>query len=79
MTKEDIINTYCKIRSIDNTIPDDLLDFMKDAAIEKLEEPKINYGVSSVNIAGIEFHVPDFLTKNNDSRRESKRTGRIIC
>lgn len=63
MTKEDIINAYCKIRSIDNTIPDEVLDFMKDAAIEKLEEPKINYGFESRKIAGIDFHVPEFLDK----------------
>lgn len=37
MKKEDIINAYCRIRTIDHTIPDDVLDFMKDAAIEKLE------------------------------------------
>lgn len=37
MKKEDIINAYCRIRTIDYTIPDDVLDFMKDAAIEKLE------------------------------------------
>ena len=37
MKKEDIINAYCRIRTIDNTIPDDVLDFMKNAAIEKLE------------------------------------------
>lgn len=31
-----IIDAYCRIRTIDQTIPDDVLDFMKDAAIEKL-------------------------------------------
>lgn len=41
MTKKDIIDAYTNIRTIDNTIPDDVLDFMKNAAIEKLEsEPK---------------------------------------
>lgn len=38
MTKSDIINAYCRIRTIDNTIPDDVLDFMKEAAIEKLNK-----------------------------------------
>jgi hypothetical protein len=38
MKKEDIIDAYCKIRTIDQTIPDDVLDFMKNAAIEALEE-----------------------------------------
>jgi hypothetical protein len=37
MTENDIRNAYCKIRSIDNTIPDEVLDFMKNAAIEKLK------------------------------------------
>jgi hypothetical protein len=39
MVKEnDIINAYCKIRTIDNTIPDDVLNFMKSASLEKLNE-----------------------------------------
>ena len=33
-----IRDTYCHIRTIDQTIPDDVLDFMKDAAIEKLRK-----------------------------------------
>jgi hypothetical protein len=36
MTEKDIISAYCKIRTIDQTIPDEVLDFMKEAAIEKL-------------------------------------------
>ena len=36
MKKKDIINAYCKIRTIDQTIPDEVLDFMKDAALSKL-------------------------------------------
>ena len=31
-----IIDAYCRIRTIDQTIPDDVLDFMKDCAIEKI-------------------------------------------
>lgn len=37
MKKEEIINAYCRIREIDQTIPDDILDFMKEAALEKLQ------------------------------------------
>lgn len=37
MKKQMIIDAYCKIRTIDNTIPDDVLDFMKEAALEKLK------------------------------------------
>lgn len=40
MKKKDIIDAYCKVRTIDHTIPDDVLDFMKQAAIEKLESEK---------------------------------------
>ena len=36
MTEKMIRDAYCKIRTIDQTIPDDVLDFMKDAAIEKM-------------------------------------------
>jgi len=36
MDNKKIIDAYCKIRTIDQTIPDDVLDFMKEAAIEKL-------------------------------------------
>lgn len=32
-----IIDAYVRIRTIDNTIPDDVLDFMKNAAIEKVK------------------------------------------
>lgn len=37
MTKKDIIDAYVRIRTIDNTIPDDVLDYMKDAALFRLE------------------------------------------
>jgi hypothetical protein len=37
MKKQDIINAYCRIREIDNTIPDEVLDFMKISALEKLD------------------------------------------
>jgi hypothetical protein len=37
MTQKDITDAWAKIRKIDNTIPDDVLNFMKDSAIEKLQ------------------------------------------
>jgi hypothetical protein len=37
MTEKMIIDAYCRIRTIDNTIPDDVLDFMKNSAIEKFQ------------------------------------------
>jgi len=36
MSEEEIRKAYVRIRTIDQTIPDDVLDFMKDCAIEKL-------------------------------------------
>lgn len=39
MTEQMIRDAYCKIRTIDQTIPDDVLDYMKEAAIEKLNSP----------------------------------------
>ena len=41
MNEKMIRDAYCRIREIDNTIPDDVLDFMKDSAIEKLNLLKI--------------------------------------
>jgi len=36
MKEEEIINAYCKIREIDCSIPDDVLDFMKYASIKEI-------------------------------------------
>ena len=33
-----IRDAYCIIRTIDQTIPDEVLDFMRDASIEKLNQ-----------------------------------------
>lgn len=38
MNKKMIIDAYCKIRTIDQTISDDVLDFMKDCALKQLEQ-----------------------------------------
>lgn len=37
ITREDIRKAYVKIRSIDNTIPDEVLDFMKNASFNQLK------------------------------------------
>jgi riboflavin synthase alpha subunit len=42
LLKKQIIDAYCRIRMIDNTIPDEVLDFMKNAALEKLETDEVN-------------------------------------
>ena len=41
MTEYDIRSAWQRIRKIDNTIPDDVLDFMKTAALEKLHEIEV--------------------------------------
>jgi len=41
MTEKMIIDAYCRIRTIDNTIPDNVLDFIKDATIEKLRKQAV--------------------------------------
>lgn len=38
MTEKMIIDAYCRIRTIDNSIPGDVLDFMKESALEKLRK-----------------------------------------
>lgn len=38
MKRTDIIEAWTRIRKIDSTIPDEVLDFMKKASLEKLEE-----------------------------------------
>lgn len=54
MTEKQIIDTYCRIRTIDETIPYDVLDFMKDSAIEKLRSES-----EPIVIA------PDFIVEHN--------------
>lgn len=39
MKSEDIIKAYIRIREIDNTIPDEVLDFMKQSALQRLAAP----------------------------------------
>lgn len=48
MKQRDITDAYARIRTIDNTIPDDVLDFMKDSAIEKLKENNEEYILSFI-------------------------------
>ena len=42
MKKVDIVDAWARIRTIDNTIPDDVLDFMKDSAIKVLDKQTID-------------------------------------
>ncbi len=38
MNEKMIRDAYCRIRTIDNTIPDDVLDFMLEASLQKLSK-----------------------------------------
>ena len=42
MTEQMIRDAYIRIRTIDQTIPDDVLDFMKDSAIDALNSKWIS-------------------------------------
>lgn len=57
MKREDIINAYCRIRTIDHTIPDDVLDFMKNSALEKLDS--VTHNVNS-SCSDCKFGIPEW-------------------
>ena len=57
MTTKDITDAWARIRKIDNTIPDEVLDFMKDAAIEKLNSGNTVYVAQSEDNANKDFNV----------------------
>jgi hypothetical protein len=48
MEAKDIIDAYTRIRTIDQTIPDDVLDFMKNAAIEALKPNTVKADLTEV-------------------------------
>ncbi len=56
MKEKDIRDAWARIRTIANTIPDEVLDFMKDAAIEKL-----NANLKKDSVAVIISKQYDFL------------------
>lgn len=59
MTPKDIRDAWARIRKIDQTIPDDVLDFMKDAALDALSRGE-NYPectASAFNHNQAIFHV----------------------
>jgi len=64
MTEKMIRDAYCKIRTIDQTIPDDVLDFMRDASIEKLKQ--VNFISSNTVLAdSCRFYEQDNTTAMN--------------
>ena len=70
MTEKMIRDAYCKIRTIDQTIPDDVLDFMKDAAIEKLNV--VNF-ISSNPVLGDSCN---FYEQDNTTAMNCKHCGK---
>jgi len=59
MKERDIIDAWAKIRKTDHTIPDEVLDFMKEAAVQKLKTPNFKWLKSSQEIE--KGNVGDFL------------------
>jgi len=55
MEKTDIINAYLEIRKTNNTIPDEVLDFMKDCAIQKLSLPEQEKEISCENLKALVY------------------------
>jgi len=55
MNEKMIRDAYCKIRTIDQTIPDDVLDFMKDASIEKLNSQSKEEELNTLRLTLIEI------------------------
>jgi hypothetical protein len=62
MKKQDIVNAWATIRKENNSIPDDVLDFMKDSAIEKLET---NESLEQISMG--------FLVNSNKYKEEQLR------
>jgi hypothetical protein len=50
MNTKDIIDAWARIRKIDQTIPDDVLDFMKDSAVQALKGSSLQPVVSEEGI-----------------------------
>lgn len=64
MKHKDIIDAYVRIRTIDHTIPDDVLDFMKDSAISCLvQEPKVEEQELNFKLTGRDW-TEDFYHEN---------------
>ncbi len=51
VTEKDIRDAYVHLRKTNQSIPDEVLDFIRDAALEKLAKLKSAYGAQSINRA----------------------------
>lgn len=65
MNEQMIRDAYCKMRTIDNTIPDDVLDFMKDSAIEKLGATKEPSEQERQDLVRVKLFLCDYMKDNN--------------
>lgn len=48
MKAKDIIDAYTHIRTIDQTIPDDVLDFMKESALNALKSNTVKEELTEI-------------------------------
>lgn len=53
ITKKDITDAYVFLRTHNNSIPSEVLDFIKNAALEKLEKNQKEYDIGFKH--GVEF------------------------
>jgi hypothetical protein len=74
MTENQIRDAYCRIRQIDHTIPDDVLDFMLEASIQAVKagrQAAAVKAINSINQTGIDhlhsmmWGKPDNLSPSN--------------
>ena len=79
MTEKMIRDAYVRIRTIDQTIPDDVLDFMKDASIEKLKQ--VNNNIVLADVSGRSELLVSFLkwyVKDEMMRKEKELITSIV-
>lgn len=74
MNKKAIIDAYARIRTIDNTIPDDVLDFMKNSAITMLENEDGYEKQIAKGIADLQNKRIALLAKYTDQLNSMKET-----
>ena len=72
MTEEDVRKAHVHIRKIDKTIPDEVLDLMRDSALEKLREMKKEE--RQRKLAGIKDSEKRFARLRKLADSEKKRT-----
>ena len=70
MKQKDIIDAWVRIRTIDQTIPDDVLDFMKDAAIAALKTPPRDYQLL-LDALAFELEYAKIMSDPNEFRNSS--------